>query len=57
MALRLFGYACNTAELSLPMYAPIFLRLSVSHPLIQPSFEWIVLKISDPLEPTLSIWP
>ena len=32
MALRLFGYACNTAELSLPMYAPIFLRLSVSHP-------------------------
>ena len=31
MALLLFGYACNTAELLLSMYAPIFLRLSVGY--------------------------
>ena len=30
MALRLFGYACNTAESLLLMHGLIFLRLSVS---------------------------
>ena len=30
MALRLFGYACNTVELLLSMHGLIFLRLSVS---------------------------
>ena len=34
MALRLFGYACNIAELLLSMHDPIFLGLSVSHPLM-----------------------
>ena len=37
MALRLFGYACNTVESLLLMHDLIFLRLSVSHPPIQPN--------------------
>ena len=42
MAQPLLVVACSTSALLSLMHGLIFLRLFANHPLIQPSFEWLI---------------